>query len=128
MSGRGALPGMVLLNSISKIVFKRISWHENFNSVLISYCSLRCFYFEKYFCFFRLECQVDSHPPPLITWFVNGMEVKPSPHYEIRYEDGKSILLIIEVGPQDTGEYTCKAVSEIGEAVSSTTLYVQGRE
>ncbi|CAG5126019.1 unnamed protein product, partial [Candidula unifasciata] len=73
----------------------------------------------------RLECRVDAAPAPIITWFVNGMEIKPSPHYEIRYEDGKSILLIIEVGPQDTGEYTCTATSELGEAVSSTTLYVQ---
>ncbi|GFS02464.1 titin, partial [Elysia marginata] len=73
----------------------------------------------------RLECQVDAAPAPLVTWFVNGMEIKPSPHYEIQYEDGKSVLLIIEVGPQDTGEYTCRAVSELGEAVSSTTLYVQ---
>lgn len=43
------------------------------------------------------------------------------------YEDGKSVLLIIEVGPEDTGEYTMKATSEeFGEIVSSTTLYVQG--
>lgn len=63
----------------------------------------------------------------MVNWFVNGMEIKPSPHYEMLYEDGKSVLLIIEVGPEDTGEYTVKATSEeIGEVVSSTTLYVQG--
>ena len=63
----------------------------------------------------------------MVTWFVNGMEIKPSPHYEMLYEDGKSVLLIIEVGPEDTGEYTMKATSdEFGEIVSSTTLYVQG--
>ncbi|XP_025104133.1 myosin light chain kinase, smooth muscle-like [Pomacea canaliculata] len=73
----------------------------------------------------RLECQIDSYPPPLVTWFVNGVEIKPSPHYEIIFEEGKSTLLIIEVGPEDTGEYTCRAVSELGEAISSTTLYVQ---
>ena len=61
-----------------------------------------------------------------MAWFVNGIEIKPSPHYEIRYENGKSVLLIIEVSPQDTGEYTCKAETEKGEALSSTTLYVQG--
>ena len=56
------------------------------------------------------------------------MEIKPSPHYEMLYEDGKSVLLIIEVGPEDTGEYTMKATSdELGEIVSSTTLYVQGK-
>ena len=44
------------------------------------------------------------------------------------YEDGKSVLLIIEVGPEDTGEYTVKAkTEELGEVVSSTTLYVQGK-
>lgn len=64
----------------------------------------------------------------MVTWFVNGMEIKPSPHYEMLYEDGKSVLLIIEVGPEDTGEYTVKASSDkIGEIVSSTTLYVQGK-
>lgn len=54
------------------------------------------------------------------------MEIRPSPHYEMTTEDGNSILLIIEVGPEDTGEYTCRAVSELGEVMSSTTLYVQG--
>lgn len=75
----------------------------------------------------RLECSLDAYPPPVVTWYVNGMEIKPSPHYEILYEQGKSILLIIEVGPEDTGEYTCRALSEMGEAVCSTTLYVQGK-
>ena len=64
----------------------------------------------------------------MVNWFVNGMEIKPSPHYEMLYEDGKSVLLIIEVGPEDTGEYTVKAkTEELGEVVSSTTLYVQGK-
>ena len=75
----------------------------------------------------RLECRVDAYSPPVVNWFVNGVEIKPSPHYEMLYEDGKSVLLIIEVGPEDTGEYTMKATSEdFGEIVSSTTLYVQG--
>lgn len=78
-----------------------------------------------HFCY-RLECTVEAHPPPVITWYINGIEIKPSPHYEMFYESGKSLLLIIDVGPEDTGEYTCRAVSEIGEAVCSTTLYVQG--
>ena len=75
----------------------------------------------------RLECKVDSYPPPVVTWFVNGMEIRPSPHYEMSYDDGKSVLLIIEVSPEDTGEYTCKAQTEMGEQVCSTTLYVQGK-
>ncbi|XP_060064415.1 titin-like, partial [Ylistrum balloti] len=73
----------------------------------------------------KLQCKVDSYPPPLVTWFVNGMEIRPSPHYEMTTEEGNSVLLIIEVGPEDTGEYTCRAVSELGEVMSSTTLYVE---
>ena len=77
----------------------------------------------------RLECQIDAYTPPMVNWYVNGVEIKPSPHYDISYADGKTMLLIIEVGPEDTGEYTVKAKSdEIGEVVSSTTLYVQGRD
>ena len=77
--------------------------------------------------FCRLECKIGAYPPPLVTWFINGVEVVPSPHYEVLYEDGKSTLMILEVGPEDTGEYTCRAVSELGETSSSTTLYVQGK-
>ena len=78
-------------------------------------------------CHFRLECEVQSYPQPVVTWFVNGLEIKPSPHYEICYSLGQSCLLIIEVGPDDTGEYTCRAVTVHGEAVCSTTLYVEGK-
>ena len=82
---------------------------------------------QKFLLLYRLECKIDAYTPPMVTWFINGMEIKPSPHYEMLYEDGKSVLLIIEVGPEDTGEYTVKASSnEIAEIVSSTTLYVQG--
>ena len=76
--------------------------------------------------FGRLECRVEGHPPAHIMWYVNGVEIRPSPHYEIISEEGKSILHIINVMPQDTGVYTCKAVSKLGEAVSTTTLYVVG--
>ena len=82
--------------------------------------------------FFRLECQIQAVPPPIISWHVNGLEIAPSPHYEILLEPTKdesilrSTLQIINVGPEDTGEYCCKAKSDIGETESSTTLFVTG--
>ena len=41
-------------------------------------------------------------------------------------EHNKSVLLINNVQVADSGVYTCRAVSEVGEAISSTTLYVTG--
>ena len=67
---------------------------------------------------------MQAYPQPRITWHVNGLEIKPSNKYRTIYENNVSVLEIQNVTPQDTGTYTCRAVSDIGEAVSSTTLYV----
>ena len=43
------------------------------------------------------------------------------------YLDGSSrVLEVHDAVPQDTGVYTCRALSDLGEALSSTTLYVIG--
>ena len=74
--------------------------------------------------FFRLVAHIEAVPPPIVTWYVNGMEIKPSPHYEIHTEPKRSELLIINVSPEDTGEYTCRVKSDIGEATCTSTVYV----
>lgn len=60
----------------------------------------------------------------LVIWFINGMEVYFFFYYEVLYEDGKFILLIIEVGLEDVGEYICRVVLELGEVVFSIIFYV----
>jgi hypothetical protein len=40
-------------------------------------------------------------------------------------ETGKCTLLIVEVFPQDAGEYRCIAVNERGKAISRATLEVE---
>ena len=42
-------------------------------------------------------------------------------------DGGKSVLEIRNIVSQDTGVYTCKATSDLGEAVTSTTLFVEGK-
>ncbi|ESO99780.1 hypothetical protein LOTGIDRAFT_141499, partial [Lottia gigantea] len=66
-------------------------------------------------------CLIESEPPSEVTWYVNGVEIKPSPRYDIRIEEGKTILFIMDVGPEDVGEYTCKTVTDQGEAITSPT-------
>jgi titin len=76
----------------------------------------------------RLEANIDATPAPRITWHVNGQEVKPSIKYTISVEGKRSTLLIKNITNQDTGVYTCRAVSGLGEAITSTTLYVIRKE
>lgn len=52
------------------------------------------------------------------------MEVYFFFYYEVLYEDGKFVLLIIEVGLEDVGEYICRVVLELGEVVFSIIFYV----
>ena len=76
---------------------------------------------------FRLEAYVEAYPPPLISWHVNGSQIKPSPKYTVKHEGNKAILLVKNVSVDDAGTYSCKATSDLGEAVCSTTLYVTGK-
>ena len=75
----------------------------------------------------RLECQVTAQPQPAITWHVNGTQILPSQKYVISRDGSKSILEVRNLVAEDTGVYTCKAVTDIGEALSNTTLYVVGK-
>ena len=69
---------------------------------------------------------VDAYPPPIVEWYVNGILVTQSRHYEMFHENGKEVLLIVDVQPEDTGEYTCKVITDTETYVSTTTLYVTG--
>ena len=73
---------------------------------------------------FRLEAHVKGKPMPKVQWLVNGLEIKPSPKYSITWEGDRSVLLIKNITKDDTAIYAIRAVNDLGEAVSSTTLYV----
>lgn len=69
-------------------------------------------------CCFRLECQILADlKPESIHWQVNGQELLQSERVEIGYvEDvGAAHLTVHQVGPSDSGEYTCVVVGEVTE-------------
>lgn len=73
-----------------------------------------------------ITCRVTAMPPPVITWFKDGRTLVEDEHHITTYrEDGTCILTITEVVPQDEAEYMCKAVNNIGKAVSYAELTVR---
>ncbi|ELT91010.1 hypothetical protein CAPTEDRAFT_59383, partial [Capitella teleta] len=63
-------------------------------------------------------------PQPQVTWFVDTQEIKPSTDFQITYNEGVCTLVILDVLPEDEGEYTVKAVNEAGTCVTTAYLTV----
>lgn len=65
-------------------------------------------------------------PSPKITWYFDGSPIKPSTDFQITIdlERGESTLIIVEVFPEDEGEYTCVAVNDFGESITTCRLTV----
>ena len=61
-----------------------------------------------------LYCQVDSHPPPVITWFINGKPIRDVDPQGIYLSEGNRKLTINEVTIEDIGDYVCEATNKAG--------------
>lgn len=71
-------------------------------------------------------CKVEGHPRPQITWFRQTAIIKPSPDFQIYYDDNNMATLVIkEVFPEDAGTFTCVAKNCVGFASSSAELIVE---
>ncbi|KAK3921146.1 Titin, partial [Frankliniella fusca] len=74
----------------------------------------------------QLECRVEGNPKPQITWFRETAIIKPSPDFQMFYdEDNVATLIIREVFPEDAGFFTCVAKNSVGFASSTTELYIE---
>ncbi|XP_042888253.1 titin-like isoform X7 [Penaeus japonicus] len=77
----------------------------------------------------RFRCKVTGKPMPKLTWLQNGRPI--AHHREVRLTqtpDGKAGLQILEVFPEDAGDYTCIARNKAGEARSTANLAVESYE
>merc|ERR1739838_80518 len=71
-------------------------------------------------------CKVEGYPRPQITWFRQTAIIKPSPDFQIYYDDNNLATLVIkEVFPEDAGTFTCVAKNCVGFASSSAELVVE---
>ena len=66
-------------------------------------------------------------PAPTITWFFNSQPIKSSADFQLTIdaEKGESKLVIVEVFPDDEGEYMCRAENHMGTAVTHCHLFVK---
>ncbi|TKR69858.1 hypothetical protein L596_021954 [Steinernema carpocapsae] len=63
-----------------------------------------------------------------IQWFLNGRPLKLGSRVKTINDFGYVVLEISPVYPEDSGEYTCKAINRVGEAVTSTQLQCTPKE
>jgi len=71
-------------------------------------------------------CKAEGYPRPQITWFRQTAIIKPSPDFQIYYDDNNMATLVIkEVFPEDAGTFTCVAKNCVGFASSSAELIVE---
>ncbi|KAE8746082.1 hypothetical protein FOCC_FOCC007206, partial [Frankliniella occidentalis] len=75
----------------------------------------------------RLEVKAGGNPRPSVRWYKQGNEIHPNKDFQVEnYEDGTSVLTIMEVFPDDVGEISCEVQNELGVDQTVTELEVHG--
>ncbi|XP_054260058.1 vascular endothelial growth factor receptor 1 isoform X2 [Macrosteles quadrilineatus] len=62
----------------------------------------------------HLHCKVKGSPPPVITWYMNGMEITKDKHKNIELNKNNQALKIGGVGLEHKGVYKCVATNKAG--------------
>lgn len=73
------------------------------------------------------ECRIEPYPDPnmRVEWYFNGKVLQSGHRYRTAYDFGFAALDILQVYGEDSGEYTCKVINNLGQATSSIKLNVQ---
>lgn len=74
-----------------------------------------------------LRVMFRGHPSPSVTWYFNSQPIIPNRDFQINIdaERGESTLMLVEVFPEDEGEFMCKAENYLGTAVTHCHLFVK---
>ncbi|KAH9498297.1 hypothetical protein Btru_006474 [Bulinus truncatus] len=72
-----------------------------------------------------LECDIEGNPRPQISWIRDGVEIFDSQDFQISMIGSHCKLQISEIYPEDEGKYSCKAVNNLGEAISTCYVTVE---
>ncbi|KAF4079068.1 hypothetical protein AMELA_G00188850 [Ameiurus melas] len=72
-----------------------------------------------------MSCAVSGNPTPHVTWYHNNVSLNTNTNYLISNTCGVCSMLILMVGPKDTGDYKVVAENPLGQAETSTKLTVR---
>ncbi|KAG7494861.1 immunoglobulin-like and fibronectin type III domain-containing protein 1 isoform X1 [Solea senegalensis] len=72
-----------------------------------------------------MSCAIQGDPTPHVTWLRNNLSLNTNTNYLISNTCGVCSLLILRVGPKDTGEYKVVAENALGRVDCSTKLTVR---
>ncbi|XP_049894354.1 immunoglobulin-like and fibronectin type III domain-containing protein 1 [Epinephelus moara] len=78
---------------------------------------------EGYECY--MSCAIKGDPTPHVTWLRDNVSLNTNTNYFISNTCGVCSLLILRVGPNDTGEYKIVAENLLGRAECATKLTVR---
>ncbi|XP_056280060.1 immunoglobulin-like and fibronectin type III domain-containing protein 1 [Pseudoliparis swirei] len=105
-------------SGIYSILVKNLAGQETFSTEVRLHTAPR-----GYGC--NMSCAVKGNPRPRITWYRNHISLNTNTNYFISNTCGVCSMLILRVGPKDTGEYTVSAESALRRAECSTVLSVR---
>uniref|UniRef100_A0A8D0ALQ1 Immunoglobulin like and fibronectin type III domain containing 1, tandem duplicate 3 n=1 Tax=Sander lucioperca TaxID=283035 RepID=A0A8D0ALQ1_SANLU len=81
---------------------------------------------ESYECY--MSCAVTGNPKPYVTWYRNNISLNTNTNYYITNTCGVCSMVILKVGPKDSGDYTVIAENTLGRVECSTKLVVEGKK
>lgn len=77
---------------------------------------------------FEARLTPTDDPKLKVEWYWNGAPMKSGSRFKTFAEFGLITLEIYSVYPEDSGQYTCRAYNDHGEAITSATMLVAGRQ
>lgn len=76
---------------------------------------------------FEARLTPTDDPKLKVEWFWNGKPLRTGSRFRTFCDFGFVILEISPVYPEDSGEYSCRAFNDYGEAVTTCTMKAQGK-
>lgn len=68
-----------------------------------------------------------NDPTMRVEWYCNGRSIPQGHRFKTTYDFGYVALDILYAYAEDTGTYMCKAINAVGEAVTTSSVQVDGK-
>lgn len=74
----------------------------------------------------RLHCKLKGSPVIQVTWFKNNKELNESNTIRMSFVNSEAILDITDVKVDDSGNYSCEAMNDVGSDSCSSEIVIKG--